>query len=122
MTGETKGWAIALVLLITLGTTVAQYFLKTGTALFPLIFTNIPLLLGIVLYAIGSGALILAFKGGDVSVLYPIIATSYLWVGLMSFFFLGEQVQLLRWIGILVVIVGVTLIGFGSRSHAAGAV
>lgn len=118
MTSVTKGWAIGLVLLTTFLTSAAQFFLKTAVASFPVIFTNVPLLIGVFLYAIGSAILILAFKGGEVSVLYPIVATSYLWVALISYFFLAEQVHFLRWTGIGVIIIGISLIGFGSRNHS----
>ncbi|MBI4145273.1 EamA family transporter [Candidatus Woesearchaeota archaeon] len=117
MTSVTKAWAFGLVLLTTLLTTTAQFFLKTATARFPDIFTNWPLLIGIAIYAIGSGIMILAFKGGEVSVLYPVIATSYVWVALIAHFYLGESVHLLRWIGIFTIVLGITFVGFGGKRH-----
>ena len=115
--GVNKAWAVLFVIITTLLTTVAQLLLKKGLERFPEIFTNLPLIAGIILYGVGSIFIVLAFKGGDVSVLYPIIATGYLWVALLSFFVLDEQVNLLRWSGVIVIVIGVSLIGIGSRQH-----
>ena len=65
----------------------------------------------------GGTLLIIAFKGGEVSVLYPIIATSYVWVSLLSMKFLDEKINIFKWIGISIIIAGIILIGYGSK-HA----
>lgn len=103
-----------LMFLVTLIIAAAQYLLKIGLATG---FINIYTLGGAALYAIGSFVMILAFKGGDVSTLYPVIATSYIWVTLVSFFILHESVHILRWTGVGVIIAGITLVGLGSPEH-----
>ncbi|MEK6849885.1 MAG: EamA family transporter [Nanoarchaeota archaeon] len=121
MTSVTKTWAFGLVMLTTLLATAAQFFLKTGlnqlspAPTFFAIATNIPLLLGVFLYALGSFILIFAFKGGEVSGLYPVVSTSFVWVALSAHFFLGEQVHPLRWAGIAIIIVGILMIGYAGR-------
>ena len=116
----TRTWAFGLVLITTILITVAQYFLKTGVSTFPEVLLNIPLIIGVLIYAVGSVFMILAFKGGEVSVLYPVIATSYIWVALISLVYLNESITPLRWIGIAIVIVGITAIGFGSKKKSGG--
>ena len=116
MTSVTKVWAFALVILTTLLTTTAQFFLKTSVGMLPRL--TIPLLAGVALYALGSVVMILAFKGGEVSVLYPVIATSYIWVALVARFLLHEEVHLLRWIGIVVIVAGISVIGLASKNSA----
>ena len=64
---------------------------------------------------LGAFIMITAFKGGEVSVLYPIIATSYIWVSLMSAYFFKENLNLFRWIGIFVIISGIIFISVGSK-------
>ncbi len=118
----TKTWAVLLVLSCTAITTSAQIFYKLGANvlqfnLFSLI-TNYNLIIGLGLYAIGAALLIIALKGGELSVLYPIIATSYIWVTLASSYFFNEPVNLFKWIGIACVIIGVTVIGYGSKTQA----
>lgn len=112
---KTKWWAIAIVLLCTLVTTTAQVFLKTGADKLPLIFFNWALFLGITLYGIGAFILIIAFKGGEVTVIYPIFASSYIWVSILSVYFFSEPLNLLKISGIFVVILGITFIALGSR-------
>jgi undecaprenyl phosphate-alpha-L-ara4N flippase subunit ArnE len=115
----TKLWAIGLVLLCTLFTTSAQIFLKIGADKLPLIFFNWSLFIGILLYAIGAVLLIMAFKGGEVTVIYPIFASSYVWVSLLSAYFFSETLGLLKIAGIFVVILGITFIAVGSRKGSA---
>jgi len=119
---KTKIWAVGLILVCTLLTSSAQILYKIGSAkiefnLFSLI-TNAPLILGLGLYAIGAILLIIALKGGDLNVLYPIIATSYIWVSLLSIVFLNESLNLFRWIGIFLIVVGVSFIGIGSKKDS----
>lgn len=121
----TKLWAALLVLFTTLLTSSAQIFYKLGskTLEFSLIsiLTNHYLFAGILLYAIGGIFVILSFRGGEVSVLYPIIATSYIWVSFLSIKFLGETMNSFRWIGIILIIAGIASIGFGSKDSVHGA-
>ena len=83
------------------------------------IITNVNLLAGILLYAVGGTILILSFRGGEVSVLYPIIATSYIWVSFLSIYFLNEEMSIFKWAGIFTIIIGIILIGYGSSKTEA---
>ncbi len=119
----TKLWAALLVLFTTLLTSSAQIFYKIGSktlTLEPLsILTNYYLIGGLLLYAVGGALIILSFRGGEVSVLYPIIATSYIWVSFLSIYFLGETMNFYKWFGVIAVIIGIALIGFGSKDGVA---
>lgn len=120
----TKLWAALLVLFTTLLTSSAQILLKKGSAVLAFdiaaILANHYLIGGILLYIVGGALLILSFKGGEVSVLYPIIATSYIWVSLLSMVFLKEAMNLFKSAGILMIIAGIASIGLGSKDHAPG--
>jgi len=115
----TKWWAIALVLLCTLLTTTAQIFLKFGADKLPIIFLNWALFSGILLYAIGAVILIIAFKGGEVTVIYPIFASSYIWVSLLSAYTFSEPLTILKISGIFIVILGISFIALGSKKKSA---
>ena len=119
----TKLWAALLVLFTTLLTSSAQIFYKLGSrtiTLDPLsIITNYYLFGGLLLYAVGGILMIISFRGGEVSVLYPIIATSYIWVSFLSIYFLGEVMNAYKWLGVLGIIAGIALIGFGSKDGVA---
>lgn len=122
----TKLWAASLVFFTTFLTSSAQILWKKGSANLTFdvlsIITNYYLIMGIVLYVIGGTLIIIAFRGGEVSVLYPIIATSYIWVSLLSTKFLGEVMNIFKWIGVIAIIGGIILIGFGSKDHVPGAI
>jgi len=117
---KTKLWAIGLMVLTTLLTSSAQIFYKIGADKLEYnllsLFTDYFLLIGIFLYAIGAVLMLIAFKGGELSVLYPVIATSYIWVGLLSSYFFSDSLNYLRWIGISSIFFGVVFVGFGSRN------
>lgn len=112
-------------LFTTLLTSSAQILWKKGSATLTFdvlsIITNYYIIIGILLYIVGGALLILSFRGGEVSVLYPIIATSYIWVSFLSMFFLNESMNLFKWVGVMSIIIGIASIGFGSKDSAPGA-
>ena len=122
----TKLWAALLVLFTTLLTSSAQLLWKKGSATLTFdifgILANNYIMGGILLYVIGGILIIVAFRGGEVSVLYPIIATSYIWVSLLSVRFLGEIINVFKWLGIISIIFGIISIGFGSKESVPGVI
>src|SRR3989344_7723439 len=122
----TKLWAALLVLFTTLLTSSAQIFYKIGSATLSLnpveLISNYYLIGGLLLYAVGGALMIISFRGGEVSVLYPIIATSYIWASFLSIYFLGEIMNTFKWIGVITIIAGIISIGFGSKDHIPGAI
>ncbi len=114
---ETKLWAIFVVLFCTLFTSTAQILLKTGINNFNLssLLTNYTLIGGLVIYALGAVLLIISFKGGEVTVIYPVFATSYIWVLLLSVFFLDEAFTFYKIASILLIITGIFFVTKGGR-------
>lgn len=106
--------AILLVLLCTVMVSIAQICLKLGSAAFAFSFDliyNIPFLIGAGLYALGSIVFFYAFRLGELSVVYPIMALGYVIVSILSVFFLNEILTVQSWIGIIVITFGVIIIG-----------
>jgi len=120
----TKLWAALLVLFTTLLTSSAQILWKKGSADLTFnivsILTNYYFMGGVLIYLVAGALLIISFRGGEVSVLYPIIATSYVWVSFLSVKFLGELMNSFKWAGVISIIGGIALIGYGSKEHAPG--
>lgn len=119
MKSKNAVWAIFVMLLCTLFTSAGQLFFKLGseTASFNLaLLTNYNLIIGLVLYGTGALLLIVALKGGELSVLYPIIATSYIWVSLIAWRYFNESISSFKIFGIAFIILGVSLVGRGSRN------
>lgn len=110
--------AIMLMVFCTLFTSTGQILWKMGVskidlANFLTVF-NLPFLLGFVSYGLGAILMLIAFKNGELSILYPIVATSYVWVTLLSPFFFAEIISPLKWVGIAIIVLSVSILGFGS--------
>ena len=116
---KTRPLAIVLMILTTLFTSSAQVLYKFSSAKISLsivaLLSNYYLIGGILLYAFGAVLMLLAFKGGDVSILYPIIATSYIWVAIMSWIFFSDVFNIFKYIAIILIVAGVSVIGFASK-------
>mgnify|MGYP002725718128 CR=1 FL=1 len=116
---KTKNWAIFLIILCTLVTASGQLFLKLGADKLKIDFlsliTNYVLIIGCIIYFFGAILLITALRGGEVSVLYPLFATSYIWVTLIAKYVLHEDISLFKWIGVGTIIIGVIFISLGSE-------
>ncbi|HIH91483.1 TPA: hypothetical protein HA281_01650 [Candidatus Woesearchaeota archaeon] len=115
---KTKLWAILLVIFTTLLTSAGQILYKRGADILELtpsgLLHNYYLIIGVIVYVAAGILIVLALRGGEVSVLYPIIATSFIWVSFLSIYFIGESMNAWRWIGVLAIIAGIVMIGYGS--------
>lgn len=115
---QTQLWAVALVISACFLGSFGPILLKKATHKLSFkinnIIKNYYLIGGFLLYAVGTILFIPALKGGELSVLYPLVATTYIWVSLWSVKFLKEKMNKQKWIGILLVIVGVVFIGLGA--------
>jgi len=111
-------WAIGLVISATLVGAFGPILLKKASAKklskISSLISNYHLFGGVALYAIGTMLFIPALKGGDLSILYPFVALTYIWVSLLSVKFLGEKMNSIKWFGIAFIIIGVSFIGIGS--------
>lgn len=112
----TQTWSIILVLIATVFGSFGPIYFKKGSKDFKLstIYKNYNFILGVALYAAGTLIFIPSLKGGELSVLYPLVSLSYIWVSLLSIKMVGEKMNKFKWIGVLLIIIGVIFIGFGS--------
>ncbi len=114
----TELWAILLVISATLVGAFGPILLKKASAKrlsqISSLMTNYSLFGGVALYALGTLLFIPALKGGELSVLYPFVSLSYIWISILSVKFLGEKMNRIKWMGIAFIILGVSLIGIGS--------
>lgn len=114
---------IALVLTSTVFTAAGQIFFKRGSAGLVwdagVLLANYPLWAGFVAYGLGALMLIAALKHGELSVLYPIYALNFVWVSVLSpAFFPADSMNTVKWMGVLLVVAGVSAIGLGSGREA----
>ena len=75
-----------------------------------MLLTNYHLIIAVSVYALSTVLYVYALSKGSLSILYPIIATSYIWTMLFSKIFLKEQVGLWSWAGVFFILLGVALI------------
>ena len=54
-----------------------------------------------------------ALKQNALSVVYPFVSLTYICVEFLSMKYLDEKMNLLKWVGIALIIIGVSFIGFG---------
>ena len=83
---------------------------------FYLIFSAPLVLLGLIFYGLSAFLWIVVLSELDLSIAYPILGLTYIFVLLLSYFFLGETLSMFKVSGTLFVLLGVVLIGFGSRT------
>jgi len=93
-------------------------FLKLGAMRLTksvLSFVNSRLILGVVLYLGSSVIYALGLRGGPLSVLYPMVSLGYIWTLLWSKLFFNEALNRYKFAGLGLILVGVFLVGLGSR-------
>lgn len=73
---------------------------------------NSRLFFGYACYGVNVFLIALALKGRELSRLYPIIALTYVWVAVLSIFFLpGEHLNFFKSVGMLFIVSGVSVLG-----------
>ena len=95
---------------------IGQIEFKKGSEIFELnisaLLINYHLMAGVMLYASSTLVYIYALRQGQLSIIYPIIATSYIWTTIFAKVFLGEPVDLMNWVGIILILLGVTIVSW----------
>ncbi|MBS3128894.1 EamA family transporter [Candidatus Woesearchaeota archaeon] len=108
-------WSLLLVLGAGFLGGLGAFFFKKSSSSFSLsvdgILKNKNLILGCFSYALSVIFFVPALSGADVSVLYPLAATNYLWACFFSVHFLKENMTKAKWLSIALIIIGVTFLG-----------
>jgi multidrug transporter EmrE-like cation transporter len=113
--------AVFLVLACTVLGAAAQVLIKTGAGRLgphPSILNTIlgilsspPLLAGYSLYGVSTVLLVLALRHGELSMLYPVIALTFVWVTVLSVVVFHEKMNGFKIAGIATIITGVAVLG-----------
>jgi len=74
------------------------------------ILTNVYVLLGLLLYAVSAFLWLGALSTLDVSFMYPLLSLAYVITAILAFVVLKENITLIRWVGIALVVAGCFLI------------
>jgi len=115
---EDKYKSLLLIFSASIFTSLGQIFWKMGINKLnlSLIYLNYFLMIGFFLYGLSAIITLLAFKYGELSMLYPLLAISYVWVSFLSpLFFISDFMNPLKWFGVCIIILGVSLIGWSGK-------
>ena len=98
----------------------AQILMKFGLqAKFPVgpipvllaVATNLPIMAGFVLYGMSTAILVLALRNQELSILYPVISLTYVWVAILSLIVFGESMNPYKICGLTIIVLGVAMLG-----------
>ena len=88
-------------------TNLARYGLDT--------LTNVYVVLGLLTMTLSMLTHLLSLSRFDVSFVFPYISFAYVIVAVWGVVFLGEQLNLMRYAGIFIILVGTILLAIGGR-------
>jgi drug/metabolite transporter (DMT)-like permease len=120
-TTEQKRRSLLMIVAFTVLAAAAQVLMKFGTNHLKLhpslggLLTDYPLMGGMLLYGVGAALMVVALRHGELSVLYPLISLSYVWVAILSVMIFGEIMNPYKVAGICVIMAGVGVLGMGSQ-------
>jgi multidrug transporter EmrE-like cation transporter len=105
---------------------VAQILIKKGTASLGAnptmidaalaMVLNPALLAGFSMYGVSMVLLVLALRHGELSLLYPVFALTYVWVSVLSVLILHESMNVFKIAGIATIVGGIAVLGRGQQS------
>lgn len=92
---------------------VGKFSFDSATAILPQFiraFSNLWVLAGFAFYFLSSLFWMIVLSRVDLSIAYPMLSMGYAIVLLVSWILFKEPVSAIRWMGVLVIMLGVTLI------------
>jgi drug/metabolite transporter (DMT)-like permease len=114
----TEAWAFALVAAAAFVGSFGSVYLKKGANKLSrdwrMLLANWEIVLGLFIYGLSTVFYVVGVRGGELSVLFPIVSTGYAWTSILSVKLLGERMNRMKWAGIAFILFGVSLIGLGS--------
>jgi drug/metabolite transporter (DMT)-like permease len=80
--------------------------------------TNSSILLGVALEAVFFGALLYLLSQRDVSLIWPLTSLGFVITALAAKFLLKEEVSVLRWAGVALIVIGAALVSYSEKVKA----
>lgn len=107
------------VLLVLIGSfigAVGTLFIKKGTNKYSFwkLWMSKYFWMGMSLYVFSTLFYVTALRREELSVVYPLVSTTYIFTTYLSVRYLGEKMNKWKWIGLFGIVFGVILIGIGS--------
>jgi len=79
------------------------------------LLTNWRLGMGVGFYLLSSVFFVLGVRHGELSVLFPMVSLASVWTLMWSRLFLGERITRSKVIALGLILMGITVLGFGNR-------
>jgi drug/metabolite transporter (DMT)-like permease len=76
---------------------------------------NWQLIAGVAGYLISSVFFVIGLRRGELSILFPMVSTGYIWTTLWSRLFFGEELTRGKMLGLGLILAGCVLLGLGNR-------
>lgn len=109
-------WTIPVMIVTCVFTALAALLLKQGAMLLSFdirsLVRNWRLIVGITLFTVASGVYVVLLKFQQLSVLYAVGATTYIWGALFAKVYLKEKICKWKIAGIAAIVLGIALVGF----------
>ena len=115
---HTTSRAFLLMLACTLFTSGGQLLLKKGAqGIIPgqvFSYANLFVILGLAAYGVAAILMIASLRSGEVSILFPVLAVSYVLIALLSpLFFSTDSMNAWKWVGIIIIICSLSFLEWG---------
>jgi uncharacterized membrane protein len=113
----TELYSVGLIILSTLFSSLGSFYMKVASKTFRLGFkalaTNFALIGAVSLHTISAVVGVIAYKGGDLTVLVPLASLNYIWASILAVRFLKERMNFWKWLGVIAIMAGITILGLG---------
>jgi drug/metabolite transporter (DMT)-like permease len=80
--------------------------------------TNPQILLGVFFEALFFVSLLILMTRADISFLWPLTGLSFVFATLAAMWFLHEEISAMRWLGVLLIMVGAVLISYSEQQKS----
>jgi len=78
--------------------------------------TNPQILLGVFFEALFFVCLLILMSKSDISFLWPLTGLSFVFATFAAIWFLGENVSALRWVGVVLIVIGAAFISYSQHA------
>jgi drug/metabolite transporter (DMT)-like permease len=78
--------------------------------------TNPQILLGVFFEALFFVCLLILMSKSDISFLWPLTALSFVFATFAAIWFLGESVSAVRWMGVILIVIGAAFISYSEHA------
>ena len=111
-----RSQAIGIMFLCTLLGAAGQVLIKTGASTLQgsdpfSMRLNLHIFSGYALYGLMTVLFVFALRDEELSILYPIISLTYVWVAGLAVYFFKEQLNAFKLIGVIAIVAGVGVLG-----------